>query len=104
MQKKLTISQPTVGTGKTPHHQNSTQNRRSGRPFSSFVKCRPEVADDVISDGGVEKYGVDERAKFGIFALNVGRVIHPTLCPTAPFLRNFVQYLIQILQPTVSSY
>ena len=46
---------PTGGAGKTPRHLNSTQSRaKRSAVLSNFEKCRPEVANDVISGVVVE--------------------------------------------------
>ena len=43
--------------------------------FSNLEKCRPEVADDVISDAGVDLVGMEVRVKLGDSMLNRGRTI-----------------------------
>ena len=43
--------------------------------FSNFDKCRPEVADDVISGVATYKVGVDDHVKFGDTTFNGGRII-----------------------------
>ena len=43
--------------------------------FSNFEKCRPEVADDVISGVATEQVGVDLHVKFGDSIFNSGRTI-----------------------------
>ena len=60
--------------------------------FSNFEKCRPEVADDVVSGVAVEKIGMDVHVKFGASMLNSSRIIG--LLPASPVLLTFVQYLI----------
>ena len=42
---------------------------------SNFDKCRPEVADDVISSEAVDYVGMDVCEKFGDSILNIGRII-----------------------------
>ena len=43
--------------------------------FLNFEKCRPEVADDVISGLVVEYVCMDSRLKLGDSTLNIGRII-----------------------------
>ena len=40
----------------------------------NFHKCRPEVADDVISSAAIDLVGVDVRVKFSDSGLNGGRI------------------------------
>ena len=63
-----TRSPPIGGAGKTSRHKNSTESRmkRHFLPFfSNFEKCRPDVADDIISGVAVEQVGMDVRVKIG---------------------------------------
>ena len=39
--------------------------------FANFEKCRPEVADDVISGLASDYFGMDVRVKLGDSMLNV---------------------------------
>ena len=43
--------------------------------FSKFDKCRPEVADDVISSGAIDQNSRDIRVKFSDSTLNKGLII-----------------------------
>ena len=43
--------------------------------FSNFIKCRIEVAGDVISSGTVDYVGMDAGVKFGDSTLNTGGII-----------------------------
>ena len=43
--------------------------------FWNFDKCRPEVADDVISSIPVEPVGMDVLVEFGDSTLNLGLII-----------------------------
>ena len=82
----ITRSPPIGGSGKTSRHQNLTEirRRRHFRPLFNFGKCRPEVADDVISVVAVY-------VKFGDSALNSGQIIQLFACCT--LLHTFVQYI-----------
>ena len=43
--------------------------------FSNFEKCRPGVADAVISSVALDQVGMDVRVKFGDSTLNRGLII-----------------------------
>ena len=61
--------------------------------FSNFGKCRPEVADDVISNAALDYVSVDALAKFSDSKLKGSRIFS-TLWPAGPVLHTSVQYLI----------
>ena len=61
--------------GQAKRRTTKTSDSAFSAAFSNFDRCRPEVADVVISSVAVEQVGLDVHAKVGHYTLNMGLII-----------------------------
>ena len=73
-----------VGAGK--YSATKIWHKAIGGSIFNFDKCRPKVADNVISGMALYYVGMDVRTKFGNSRLNCGQTI--TLWPVGRVLRS----------------
>ena len=88
---------PTNLLGQAKRHHTKIRPKAIGggifRPFSSFDKCRPKAAGDVMSGVAVDYVGMDVNIKVGDSTLNRGLIIR--LFADRTRLRNLMQYLTE---------
>ena len=64
--------------------------------FENFDKCRPEVADDVISSVPVDSIGMDVLVKFALILHKTGAYLFDSLL-VDPVLRTYTRYSTNII-------